>query len=115
MYSVFLEPILENCSQEYKNVLTIEKMPQGPLQNLVTQINTQKLSSFKNTNSPCNCKYVLHKIDSGFYMDEDDITNLFSFCIENGYKIDNDITKLLLKTRINKDNKKLVCVICHNN
>lgn len=111
MYSIYLEPILENCSNEYKNVLTINKLPNGPLSNLVTQVNTKKLSSFKSYNSPCNCKYIFHKIDSQFYMDEDDILDLFSFCIENGYTINKDITKILNTANIVTDNKRLICII----
>ena len=111
MYSIYLESILENCSNEYKNVLTINKIPKGPLSNLVTHVNTQKLSSFKSYDSPCNCKYILRKLDSQYYMDENDVIDLFSFCVENGYTIDKNITKILHTANIATDNKRLICII----
>ena len=97
-----------------KNILVINAFPNGPLASLVKKIHTPKLSPFKQS-SPCfpieNCVYAIYKIDNSCeLMIPDDIPNLFGYLIENGYKIDTSITKMMNTSDI-KTTNKLLCYI----
>ncbi len=108
------QPYYDTYNTCYKNILVINAFPQGPLASLVKKIHTPKLSPFKQS-SPCcpieNCVYAIHKIDNLCeLMDPDDIPNLFSYLIENGYKIDTSLTKMMNTSDI-KTTNKLLCYI----
>jgi len=111
---MYLEPYLNSYYQSYQNIITLSGMPKGPLANMVTMMSPPKLSSFQNTsvfnNNPFNCMYVLlrYPINSGkshskcgdYFMTADDIPSVFSYLVENGYKIDSSLTKMLYKSPV---------------
>ena len=92
LISLNLEPILTN--NEYLDVLTLNRMPEGPLATMVKQIRTQDLSIFEQGLNKNPCKYALFDPATNLYMVKDDIPFIFSYLADNGYTIDTQMTKL---------------------
>lgn len=111
-YGIYFETILNKHTQIYEKVLTIDRMPTGALASLVSLINSPRVSEFKINNSPynCPCKYVINNDDFSNYLTENDIPFLFSFLHSNGYTIDTNLTQMLLKSKIQTPDKKLICM-----
>jgi len=114
-FVLYLEPILNTYFQSYQNVITISNIPEGPLRPLIYTINMAKLSPFQGASiygSPFyngnNCTHVLLRYpaenfswkNSDIFMGKDDIPAVFSFLLENGYKINTDLTRMLFDSRI---------------
>ena len=101
-------------------------MPQGPLAQLVRKVQFQPLSQFKQP-GPCsrinNCGLALtafnnvcNKGCSGF-MIVDEVPNLLSFLLSNGYSINTSITKMLNTSDIRFETEnanKIICVVTYN-
>ena len=128
--SLFLEPILNTYYQTYQNVITLSAIPEGPLKEMVSTINTVKLSPFQflpiTSNNPSNCIYVLCRYrtqnqqkHSNYYMGKDDIPSIFAYLRANGYTIDTEITKMMNKTGLMNGQteqrlsgeRQLICII----
>ena len=92
LIAVNLEPILIN--NEYMDVLTLDRMPDGPIKQIVRQIHTQELSIFNQGLNKNPCKYVLLSDASSCYLTKEDIPFLFSYLMDNGYTINAQMTKL---------------------
>ena len=109
-YALFSRPYYHAYEQKYKNILTINQKPNGPLLAITRQIKFFPLSPFKSLDRE-QCGY-------GFYINDNrlattnDIPELFSFLKTNGYTIDIMMTKMMndSEVRIN-DNTKLVAFI----
>jgi len=113
--SVFIQPYLDTINQEYKNIVVLNMIPQGPLEKITVRLKFPLLSEFKtpssyNTCSSRNCGYALRSLcdyDGNGYgaqwytgntqnlMVADEVPNLISFLTENGYTIDTRITDTL--------------------
>ena len=102
MFAISSQPYYDSRNQCYKNIVTINQKPKGPLAALVVNVKFQPLSPFKQP-SPCAqatvCGLGLKSLDTrcgcGDLMTVDEIPNLFSFLVTNGYKIDTSITKMM--------------------
>lgn len=112
LYELKKEVILENYHKCYKQAITINKRPNAPLQSLVKQAKFEKASPFS-YDSPCcpngynTCKYyVLDPNNTADLLCEENIANLFSFLIENGYTIETQLTEMM-----QQKNKNLICYI----
>lgn len=127
--SLSSQPYLDTYNKCYKNIVTINLLPQGPLSTLVRRINFPKLSPFKQTGS-CNtikqcglsllsleeCNSCNYKFGTNL-MVVDEIPNLFSFLLSNNYTIDTSVTKMLNQSDIRfntNDGNKLICFITYN-
>jgi hypothetical protein len=127
--SLFTQPYLDTYNKCYKNIVTVNLPPQGPLQNLIRRIKLNPLSPFKQA-GPCNpiqkCDFALMSLDILGYgsrnscgsnlMSPDEIPNLFSYLLSTGYTIDTKITNMLNKSDVRfqtNDSKTLVCVITY--
>jgi hypothetical protein len=93
--AIYLEPILDPISQEYKIIITLDAVPSGPLSTLVFPIRTPELSIFSSRHREITCKYMLSRYTtSKCFMHEDDIPAIFAYLQQNGYTIDKNLTKL---------------------
>jgi hypothetical protein len=124
--SLFSQPYLDKLNQCYKNIVVINLIPQGPLKDLVTKINFPPLSEFKQLSS-CgsslkSCGFALLSFESNYYnkcdklMTVDEIPNLISFLLGNGYTIDTNLTKMLNENNLQFDannGRKLICFITY--
>jgi hypothetical protein len=140
-FVLYLEPVLNTYYKTYQNIITISTMPSGPLADMVTMINTPKLSPFQefgqfstpNFGRGFGCTYVLlryPKYACGFsggvgknidyFMGADDIPSVLAFLNSNGYNVDTGITKMLFKSRITiggvsetrlSGDRKMICMV----
>ena len=111
MYLLSVQPFLDQHFKCYKNIITININPEGPLKNYVKRINPPKLSPFKER-SPCcdepQCILALKSInDPSKLMCVDEIPSLLAFLTTNKYEIDTSITKIMMKSDVKLQNKLL--------
>lgn len=128
--SLFSQPYLDKFNQCYKNIVVVNLPPQGPLGNLVKKVNFPPLSEFKQP-GPCSplkqCGFALMSLN-GFcsmgcgkngenLMIIDEVPDLISFLVSNGYTVDTSITKMFNDSDIRFDTNtgnKLICFITYN-
>ena len=113
-----------------KNIIVVNLTPQGPLADIVKLIKFPPLSEYKQP-GPCSplkqCGLALislntcHGCCNGKFgsdlMVVDEIPNLISFLVSNGYTVDTSITKMLNESDIKFDTNignKLICFITYN-
>lgn len=123
--SLFSQPYLDTYNKCYKNIVVINLQPQGPLADLVKFVKFPPLSEFKQS-APCSplksCGYALISLDGcrsgcGDLMVVDEVPNLISYLVSNGYSIDTSITKMFNQSDIKFDTNtgnKLICFITYN-
>ena len=122
---LYVEPLLDTYNKTYVSALTLNTMPEGPLQELVKVYNTPKLSTFQtftNTiNRSDNCTYIIMKYPNGNkaistnWMLSDDISAVFSYLQANDYNIDISLTKLINRSKdgysvCQTGNRRVVCM-----
>ena len=118
--SLFSQPYYDPCSQCYLNIVTMNLPPRGPLHKLTRRIKIYPLSEFK---EPSNCTRLqtcglglrslrFLNVFGGFgvsgnnsqscsdLMSVDEIPDLFTFLLANGYTIDTRITKMMNQSSI---------------
>ena len=127
----YLEPILNPIFKTYQQIITLDAIPQGPLSDLVSPINVPKLSTFQSFNnlvSTQNCVFALLRYpklsykanykNSDSFMTADDLPSLFSYLLSNGYTIQENLSDLMFKSKINigglsqsrlSGNRKMIC------
>ena len=123
--SLFSQPFLDTYNKCYKNIVVINLQPQGPLADLVRFTKFPPLSEFK-THGPCSpikqCGYALISLGGcnmgcEDLMVVDEVPNLISFLVSNGYTVDTSITKMFNQSEIRFDTNtgnKLICFITYN-
>ena len=127
--SLFSQPFLDTYNKCYKNIVVINLQPQGPLADLVRFTKFPPLSEFK-TPGPCSpikqCGYALMSLGGcnmgcGKFGEDlmvvDEVPNLISFLVSNGYTVDTSITKMFNQSEIRFDTNtgnKLICFITYN-
>jgi len=115
--SLFSQPYYDPCSQCYFNIVTMNLPPHGPLLKITRRIKIYPLSEFK---EPGNCTRLqtcglglrslrfLPEFSGGYnnsyscsdLMTVDEIPDLFSFLLSNGYSVDTSITKMMNQSSI---------------
>jgi len=126
-FSLFSQPYLDTYNQCYKNIVVINLMPLGPLADIVRFVQFPPLSEFKQP-GPCSplkkCGLALMSLGSGCnigcksdLMVVDEVPDLISFLVNNGYTVDTSITKMFNNSEIRFDTNtgnKLICFITYN-
>jgi len=125
-FTLFSQPYLDKYNQCYKNIVTINLIPQGPLAQLVRRVQFPPLSEFKQP-GPCshikNCGLALTTLNTIYnncseLMIVDEIPNLMSFLLSNGYTIDTSLTKMFNTSDIRFETEnanKIICLVTYNN
>ncbi len=111
-YAIFSRPYYDAYEQKYKNILTVNKKPDGPLRQITKQIKLYPLSPFKRMDrEQCGYGFCL---EGNRLATTNEIPDLFSYLTTNGYTIDTSLTKMISESdvRIN-DEYKLVAFIIH--
>ena len=118
-YVLSIEPYLNTYSKQYQSIITIDKMPTGPLSQMVSRYSSQKLSQFQVSSNDNNCcKYAFLRIGGNrenYFLTAEDVPSLLGYISANGYTIDTSITKIVQKANIGFTNKKIVCIIKNSN
>jgi hypothetical protein len=111
-YTLTVEPFLNPTSKQYQNIIVIDKMPAGPLAQLVSRFAPSKLSRFQvnDDDSPC-CKFAIrrnyHTLPNDF-LTASDIPALLGYLSTNGYTINSELTKIVQKSI------RIVCVFFYS-
>ena len=117
-YVLSIEPYLNTYSKQYQNIITIDKMPMGPLSQMVSRYTSPKLSQFQvSSNNNC-CKYAFMRMGGNrenYFLTADDVPSLLGYITGIGYTIDTNITKIVQRANIGFTNKKIVCIIKNTN
>ena len=122
-YTLFSQVYLDPYSKCYLNIVTINKIPKGPLRTKVKKINFLPLSPF-NTFNDCNyrkpCGLVLTNLNDPFCprpLLVEETPDLFTYLTMNGYNIDTKLTNMMNKSDIsigNNQSAKILCFISYN-
>lgn len=133
--SFYLEPILNNHYKTYQQIITVNCIPDGPLENLVSPISVPKLSKYQQLSplpSPNGyidqCVYAVLRYPknsgrksmkfSDTFLGADDIPSLFGYLNTHGYQIQGDLTNMLFRSAVQlggiseqrlSGNRKLIC------
>lgn len=120
-YTLTSQPYYDDCNQCYKNILTINSEPKGPLCRIVKRLNRPKMSPFYDDYaSNCCGEYrgCIYAITDPYncdgLMQVDDVPNLFSFLVSHGYIIDTKLTTMMQKSPVKIGNNQLICFITYN-
>jgi hypothetical protein len=125
-YLLSSRPYLFGC--EYGNIITINLFPKGPLGKIVRQVNfsNNRLSEFNELSDNRNkCGYALLSLrgiggigvgpcrNNHRLMTANEIPDLFSFLMSNGYKIDTSLTKMMNSSNIQIDTNNIIAFITY--
>lgn len=116
---------LEECSNNYINIVVCNIIPQGPLSQFITRTKNPYISPFENgsggdsyipgtgvyRNGSGRCGLLalssLYRQDR--FLNIDEIPDLFSFLLSHGYTIDTQLTNMMNKGEIRFCNSKVIC------
>ena len=130
-YLITSEPFLNHYEQCYRNIVTINLPPKGPLAKYVLRIQMPRLSHFCSARDrPCALAITSLKTNTNVYnlpqyasfdsgkfsnilMTDDEIGDLFSFLLANGYNIDTNLTNMMNAGEVKLNNKKVICFITY--
>ena len=123
-YMLSTRVYLDTFSQCYKNIIVINLPPEGPLAKIVRRVQMPPLSPFNDPgqcSSRIGCALALYSLRGGccgggggrgnFLMTDDEIPDLFSFLMSNGYKIDTSLTKMMNQSEVKINDSKILCFI----
>ena len=124
-FTITSQPFYDEYNKCYKNILMVNVEPLGPIRRIVRRIKLPRLSPFQRE-GPCNpipqCGLALQsflgtgccKFNSGYnLMTPDEIPDLITFLIGNGYQIETQITNMLNQSEIKLSNKKLAFTVTY--
>lgn len=106
-YFVYLETIVNDRTKYrlsddddgfYTKVLSVDRIPEGGLQNHIKTVSPPKLSTFKGYERD-RCKNIFFDRETNYYFKERDVPHLFTLMSENGYKIDELVSKIMFKNK----------------
>jgi hypothetical protein len=122
-FTITSQPFYDQYNQCYKNILTVNPEPRGPIRKIVRRIKLPKLSPFQRE-GPCNpipqCALALQSLN-GFnncckgsdLMSPDEIPELITFLFGNGYQIETQITNMLNQSEVKISNKKIAFTVTY--
>ena len=116
LYMLYNEIYYDSLYKEYYNILTLNKQPQGPLQNYTKLINITIPSTSQNYNKQCTIAIINTLLITNTSTNKynnllllEDLNDFTEFLINNNYIIDNSITKIYINNSyINVNSKKLI-------
>ena len=107
-------PYYNSIKQEYTNILTINKEADGPLKSITKRVRLNKLSPFESNTNLCrtsDCVIAITQINNpSELMCVNELPELFEYVINNGYSIDNGVTKILQKSGVKSDGE-IICML----
>ena len=120
LYMLYNEIYYDSHYKEYYNILTLNKQPQGPLQNYTKLINITIPSTSQNYNKQCTIAIINTLLNANNNANNnankynnllllEDLNDFTEFLINNNYIIDNSITKIYKNNSYtNVNSKKLI-------
>ena len=114
-FTITVKPYLDTFNKTYRNILTVNIIPRGPLAQFIRLLRLPRLSPFQQNNNYNNnnkdCCYAIMDFFVGSYnlMSPDDYPNLLSFLASNGYQIETQLTALMNQSEVKIDNSRILC------
>lgn len=132
-FTLTYQPFFDTYNKCYKNIVTTNIMPQGPLRKLVRQIKMKPLSPFQipgpcNPIQQCTLAIVSLGINNNYYstssgcgkygsgcglMTPDELPDLMSFLLENGYQIETQLTNMINQSGTKISNKNIIGMVTY--
>tara|TARA_Y100000389_G_scaffold200236_1_gene240220 strand:- start:71 stop:457 length:387 start_codon:yes stop_codon:yes gene_type:complete len=111
--NLYITPYYDNISYNYYHILTLNNIPNGPLQNFVKSMNIENPSSKSTLGNKSYCSYV---IDSSLLSSlsfnntfkiclVENISELYDYLINNNYSFNNDLNKIYTKNQFLSNNE----------
>ena len=99
-YSIHSQVYYNNIEQCYRKIITIDRKPVGPLQNIVKSLNTPKLSPFQESSPCCPIKFcslsIYNPYNHSEFLSPISLPLLISYLQNNGYTIEYNVTNTLV-------------------
>jgi len=123
MFALYSQPYLTNYGYNgcYRNIITLNTFPRGPLSQLVLRTQFRPLSEFQTFGGDCDerktCGLALRSFRKGGcgLMSVEELPDLYSFLLSNGYNIETSLTKMTngSKIQLNNENNnaELICFV----
>lgn len=127
MFALYSQPYLTNYGYNgcYRNIITLNMFPQGPLSRLVVRTDFKPLSHFQTFGGDCDqrkrCGLALRSLRGSSngcgdgLMSVEELPDLYSFLLSNGYKIETSLTKMTNGSKIQlnngNNNAELICFV----
>jgi hypothetical protein len=118
-FTITSQSYYEQYNQCYKNILMVNVEPQGPLRRFVRRIKLPKLSPFQ-VEGPCNpiqkCGLALQGINyscNNTLMTPNEIPDLITFLLSNGYQIETQLTNMLNQSEIKLTDRKVAFTVTY--
>lgn len=124
-YTLTSQVYLDRFSQNYKNIIMINDIPEGPLKYFVRRIKIPPLSPFQRDQREYSLQkcglalttFVNRHVDinanidtnNDCFMITDEIPDLFLFLSEYGYTIDTNITTMMNLSEVKLTNRNIIC------
>ena len=123
-FTITSQPFYDQYNECYKNILTVNPEPRGPIRKIVRRIKLPRLSPFQRE-GPCNpipkCALALQSLNTCYngcskgnnLMTPDEIPELITFLFGNGYQIETQITNMINQSEIKISNKKIAFTVTY--
>lgn len=106
VYTLYISPYYDSIKECYFNVITIDREPNGPLREITKKKQYNSLSPFQ-SNTYSNCTYknnscvniIYHPENKNEILHVEDISILYTFLLQNNYKIDTELTNMISFTQ----------------
>lgn len=114
IYKIKSEVYLDRQNECYKKIIVIEPDPNDPaINNIIKKISPTKLSDFEGSSACCprpSCyPAIMDPTNITEFLPINNIDKLFTILLANGYTIDYNLSKLLMKSEVEISN--LICFI----
>lgn len=129
VFTLFVEPILftntvanASLNDAYRNIITLDSMPSGPLSDMVVQMHVPRLSEFNAyggaygfSNVGGSCVYAISRYpkssgapaggrasskNANYFMSAEELPLVLGYLKTHGYSIDTEITKVIHQSGI---------------
>ncbi len=98
-YALYNTTYFDAIDKLYYNIITINSMPMGPLNQLVVPFKNNKVSAYSVNDHQPKCGLGF-KSPRNKMMRVDELPELFAFLFANGYSVDTALTTMILETNV---------------
>lgn len=128
-FTISSQAFYDEYNKCYKNILMVNLEPSGPIRRITRRIKLPKLSPFQ-AESPCNpiqkCGLAIQSLKNRNdysnqiinkcgcnWMTPDEIPDLITYLVSNGYQIETQLTNMLNQSDIRMNNNKIAFMVTY--
>lgn len=130
-FTITSQSFYDRYNQSYQNILTVNAEPCGPIRKIVKRIQFPKLSPFQVDECSPRCGLALKSLRTEYnynqyykrnvgcrgnncdLMTPDEIPDLMTFLLGNGYQIETQITNMLNQSAVKLNNKNMAFTVTY--